>query len=106
MWRRNFPGFVTILFFCQLFLGSLTYASLQIQIGQNFAGSDNSTAGITPADSNGAIGPEHFVEFINGQFAIYFKTNGALVSRISDDTFWANAGVNIPVFDVISDPRI
>ncbi len=103
---RKFPRFVALLVFSRLFLGSLTYASLQIQIGQNFSGSDNSATRITPADSNGAIGPEHFVEFINGEFAIYFKTNGGLVSRITDSAFWANAGVNIPIFDSISDPRI
>ena len=92
--------------FWQLISDSLSYASVQIQIGQNFSGSDNSGTGITPADSNGAIGPQHFVEFINGAFAIYNKTNSELVSRISDMDFWANAGVAVPLFDDISDPRL
>jgi hypothetical protein len=81
-------------------------ASVQVRIGQNFAGSDNTTTFIAPADSNGAIGPEHFVEFINGTFAIYSKTNGALINWIYDTDFWFNAGVAIPFFFNISDPRI
>src|SRR5689334_19063902 len=63
-------------------------------IGQNFTGSTfgvNSSA--TPADGNGVIGPRHFVEFINGTFAVYNKTNGDQVKRISDLKFWSNAGV-------------
>jgi hypothetical protein len=90
----------------QILLVPFTHGAVQIQVGKNFNGSDNSSTFITPADSNGAIGPNHFVEFINGAFAIYNKTNGANISRIRDDEFWANAGVIISAFDDISDPRI
>jgi len=101
------PSFrvVTLLTLWQLLFVSSGHASIQIQVGQNFAGSDNSSTFITPADSNGAIGPANFVEFINGAFAIYNKTNGATISRIADYQFWANAGVT-NVFDNVSDPRI
>ena len=85
---------------------SVSRASVQIQIGRNFSGSDNSETLITPADANGAIGPKHFVEFINGAFAIYDKTNGVRLRRISDAQFWANAGVIISSDATISDPRI
>src|SRR5205085_357293 len=43
-----------------------------ITIGQNFLGSSFSTnSSATPPDANGVIGPRHFVEFINGTFAVY-----------------------------------
>ena len=90
----------------QLFAISFAGAGVQIQIGQNFTGSDNTETSITPADGNGAIGPKHFVEFINGEVAIYAKTNGHRVLRISDSQFWANAGVVISSDATISDPRV
>jgi len=90
----------------QLLSVSLAQSGVQIQIGQNFVGSDNTETGITPADGDGAIGPKHFVEFINGVFAIYSKTNGNRVLRFSDSQFWANAGVVISSDATISDPRI
>jgi hypothetical protein len=104
--RSQFPRVVTFLAFWQLFFIPFSQASVQVQVGQNFAGSDNLSSGISPADSNGGIGPQHFVEFINGEFAIYNKTNGATISRFSDTEFWANAGVNLPFTESISDPRI
>jgi hypothetical protein len=48
-----------------------------------------------PPDTDGAVGPNHFVEFVNGAYAVYNKSNGSLVgSMISDSTFWANAGIS------------
>ena len=85
---------------------SVAQTSVQIQIGQNFAGSDNVESGITPADGNGAIGLKHYVEFINGVFSIYAKTNGQRIRHISDSQFWANAGVVISPDATISDPRV
>jgi hypothetical protein len=90
----------------QLLTVSLAQTGVQIQIGQNFTGSDNTEIGLTPADGNGAIGPKHYVEFINGIFAIYAKTNGLRIRRISDSQFWANAGVVISSDADISDPRV
>jgi hypothetical protein len=98
-------------------LGSLLAASAPaqviVQVGQNFTGSDNSQSNITPADGNGAVGPDHFVEFINGAFAVYNKTNGARVLRITDTKFWSNGGpggngdgLAFAPADVVSDPRV
>src|SRR5712671_4955210 len=78
-----------------------------ISIGQNFTGSTfgvNSSA--TPPDANGAIGPGFFVEFINGTFAVYSKTNGAEVKRISDLNFWSAAHVSLSTDAGVSDPRV
>ena len=104
--RSQVGRLITLLVFCQLFLLPLSQASVQVQVGQNFRGSDNTFTGISPADSDGAIGPNHFVEFINGQFAIYNKTNGANILKISDLDFWANAGVSLSLSMNISDPRL
>src|SRR6185312_7211785 len=90
----------------QLLSVSLAQTSVQIQIGQNFTGSDNTGSGVTPADGDGAIGPKHYVEFINGVFAIYTKTNGLRIRHISDSQFWANAGVILSPDATISDPRV
>ena len=83
------------------------HAQVAVQIGQNFTGSTynlNSTA--LPPDPNGAIGPRHFVEFINGSFAVYNKTNSHNIKRISDLKFWSNAGVILSTDSGVSDPRI
>ncbi len=89
-------------------------AQVTVQIGQNFPGSDNSQTYITPADANGAVGPNYFVEFINGSFAVYNKSDGSGVVKISDMEFWSNAGpggggvggINFASSDAISDPRV
>jgi len=104
--RSAFVRVAALLVFGNLFLLPSAQAALQVQIGHNFAGSDNSQTGITPADGNGAIGPKHFVEFINGFFCIYAKTNGLRIRRISDLQFWANAGVVISTDAMVSDPRV
>jgi hypothetical protein len=89
-------------------------AQVAVQIGQNFAGSDNSRTYITPADGNGAIGTNYFVEFINGSFAVYDKSDGSGVAKISDMKFWSNkgpggdgvGGINFLPSDAVSDPRV
>ena len=44
----------------------------------------------------GFIGANHFAEFINGEFNVFSKSTGARVgSRITDTTFWGNAGVTL-----------
>ena len=76
-------------------------------IGQNFTGSTyevNSSA--LPPDSNGAVGPRHFVEFVNGTVAVYNKTNGHSVQRKTNLKFWSDAGLIISPDSGVSDPRI
>jgi hypothetical protein len=81
-------------------------------IGQNFTGisygSSITDSSALPPDANGAVGPTAYVEFINGIFAIYNKTNGADLIRFSTDVdFWANAGVtNLDSSFEVTDPRI
>jgi hypothetical protein len=81
-------------------------AAPTLTIGQNFTATDNSASFATPPDCNGAVGPKHFVEFINGTFAVYNKTNHAPIRTISDKQFWANAHVTISSDADVTDPRI
>ncbi|MBN1955797.1 MAG: carboxypeptidase regulatory-like domain-containing protein [Anaerolineae bacterium] len=55
----------------------------------NFAGLDrNAGGGWTPPDTNGDVGPNHYVEGVNIAFAIYDKSTGAeLVAMTFDELF-------------------
>ena len=82
-------------------------AAVDIQLGLNFTGSTSDIdVFANPADANGAIGPAHYVEFINGRFAVYLKNTGARVLGKTDEAFWADAGVPIPASFGVSDPRL
>jgi hypothetical protein len=88
------------------------HAQVAVMIGTNFTSStyDNGTGNggnstAIPPDPNGAVGPAHFVEFINGSFTTYDKTNGDSV-RISDLSFWSGAGLIISPSSALTDPRI
>lgn len=83
------------------------FASPILNIGQNFIGSafETNSQGLPP-DANGAVGPQHFVELINGSFAVYAKSNGQAVLRLSDVDFWGGAGVTFTSDQAITDPRM
>src|SRR2546423_10845966 len=81
-------------------------SGVEIQLGQNFTGATLFTdASLVPPDSDGAIGPAHFVEFINGRFSVFDKTSGTKVQTTSDRNFWNNAGISLPGGVIVSDPR-
>ena len=112
---RRSPGSGIFTFILFVFLSIVAgYAQVTVQIGQNFVGSDNSQTYITPPDPNGAVGLNDYVEFINGSFAVYNKSDGSGVVKISDMQFWSNAGpggsgvggINFAASDAISDPRV
>ncbi len=63
-----------------------------VTIGANFVGSDVTLAGFVPPDSDGAIGPGGFVEFINGVYRVYSR-NGDVLQQYSQTEFWSNAGI-------------
>jgi hypothetical protein len=56
----------------------------------------NSGYSFIPPDTMGAVGATQFMETTNGGYAIYNKSNGALVSAMSDASFWAAAGIVQP----------
>jgi T5SS/PEP-CTERM-associated repeat protein len=77
-------------------------------VGANFTtitrSQTNALAGtIEPPDTMGAAGPNNFVTFNNGSFSIFNK-NGAVVSQISDTSFWTSALGSNP--GGLSDPRV
>lgn len=82
-------------------------ASIAVQIGQNFTAS---TLGVdsdsTPPDAGLAVGTNHVVQFINGRYSVFNKTNAAKVQTMTDSTFWANAGITLSANLNVTDPRI
>lgn len=80
-------------------------AFAQVTIGRNITGTSiNDVGGIIPPDSMGAVGIDHYTEFINGRFRVYRKggLNVPLLT-LTDGQFWNNAGVAV---SGLSDPRI
>src|SRR5262245_4410084 len=77
-------------------------------IGQNFVASTlGADSGFLPPDTDGAVGPNHYVEFINGQFKVFNKSNGSVAESRSDSSFWtARANVSLSGVSFVSDPRI
>ncbi len=59
----------------------------------NVVGLDFNTWGAGhPPDTNGVIGPNHFVQTVNTSVGIFSKSNGALVSAFTYDDFFASSG--------------
>jgi hypothetical protein len=68
-------------------------------IGQSFTASSRAQSGFIPPDTMGAAGPEHFVELINGRYAVYPKVgannpNGTRTPIFAStlNAFWSSAG--------------
>lgn len=72
-----------------------------VSIGLNFQSSElGIDSGSIPPDTMGAVGPDHIVEMINGNFQIFDKSTGTSVDNRSLNSFWTNiAGVTIPPFN-------
>jgi hypothetical protein len=82
-------------------------AQVKVQIGVNTVASTyGDTSSALPPDPDGAIGPGQFVEFINGDFAVFNLTNLNNPTHIADIDFWSSTGINIPSDDAVTDPRI
>lgn len=45
-----------------------------------------------PPDTNGAVGPNHFVQSVNTSIGIFSKANGSRVAAFTFDDFFANSG--------------
>ena len=79
-------------------------------VGANFTGSTlGLQSGFIPPDTNGAVGPGHVVELINGRFRVYDKNNPppggpAFVQSKTFQNFWIDAGVT-PTGNAF-DPRV
>jgi hypothetical protein len=73
---------------------------------------DNSNFAVPP-DPNGDVGPNHYVQIVNLSFAVYSKTNGALIyGPVSTNLLWSgfggyceatNSGDPIVLYDSLAD---
>jgi hypothetical protein len=57
-------------------------AAAMPSVGASFEGMDISQGcgGCLPPDTDGAVGPNHYVQMVNTELAVYNKTTGALIS--------------------------
>jgi hypothetical protein len=82
-------------------IGGIVSVGLNVEISRLFADS-----GFIPPDTMAAVGPNHIVELINGNFEIRDKTTGASLDSRSLDSFWTNI-VGLPIINNGRfDPRI
>lgn len=62
----------------------------------NFDGIGNGVAGFTvnsaPPDTNGDVGPNHYVQIVNTDFAIYSKSGARLYGPVPINTLWSGFG--------------
>ncbi len=102
-YSRCFPCLLAVLIVVLSF--ATPARSTSFTLGQNFTGSTYLVDSflIVP-DSMGAVGPNHFVELINGRYSVYRKSDGRRVQTSNLDQFWRNSGV-VSVSSAF-DPRI
>ena len=58
---------------------------------QNFEGVNN-VNGVLPPDTNGDVGPNHYMQWVNLSFAIYSKTGTLLYGPAAGNTLWSGFG--------------
>src|SRR5437870_10414554 len=108
--RKRITAPALVLALCPWLWLESAHAAVVMSIGHNFTGisygGSNTNSASLPADCNGAVGPNHFVEFVNGVFAVYNKTNGSQEDFKTDVDFWAAAHVGIDSLWEVSDPRV
>ena len=63
-------------------------------LDSSFAGLGNPPHGedVTPPDTMGAAGPNHLVSLLNSDFGVFSKTTGAVLQKISLQSFWGSLG--------------
>src|SRR5439155_24355132 len=74
-----------------VFLGSAAPAAAQTAtLGVTFNGTNSSQSGFYPPDTQGAVGPNHIVEMVNGRFQVFTKAGGSAVQSTTLNQFWAS----------------
>jgi len=62
-------------------------------LGQGFSGPGGTfLVNSAPADTNGAVGPNHFVQIVNTSFAVFSKTGTVVYGPAANKTLWAGFG--------------
>jgi hypothetical protein len=112
MWRRPAGGVEAPDAAIQGALGRAA-ATMPAPILQ-FAGMSDATSGCgcTPPDTNGEVGPHHFVQMANVALQIFDKNGTSLLGPVDVNTIWAgfggacqteNAGDPVVVYDQLAD---
>jgi uncharacterized repeat protein (TIGR01451 family) len=82
-------------------IGGIVSVGLNVEASRLFGDS-----GFIPPDTDGAVGPHHIVEFINGTFKVMNKTTGAAIDTRSLSSFWFNKAGLTSANGTIFDPKI
>jgi len=62
-------------------------------VGQGFTGPAGTfTVNSAPPDTNGDVGPNHYVQIVNTDFAVFSKTGTALFGPVPINTLWSGFG--------------
>jgi len=72
-----------------------TPAPLAPALDSDFAGLGNpprSEGDVIPPDTMGAAGPNHLVSILNSDFGVFDKATGALLQKVSLQSFWGSLG--------------
>jgi hypothetical protein len=79
---------------------------------EGLADTDNGTGLVNPSDSNGAVGPNHYVEVVNNRVRVYDKSGNPLTAPFRQSSLFAtvggicsliNAGDPIVLYDKLAD---
>jgi hypothetical protein len=72
--------------------------------GRNIAGTNLDASGFIPPDTMGAVGRDHYVELVNGRYAVYRKSDGVRLQDMSLSMFVTGGGAAI--VGSAFDPRV
>ena len=62
-------------------------------VGNGFTGPNGTfTVNAAPPDTNGDVGPNHYVQIVNTDFAVFNKTGTALYGPVPTNTLWSGFG--------------
>src|SRR5262249_60330778 len=70
-------------------LASLPAVSMTFE---GLADTDNGAGLVNPSDSNGAVGPNHFVEVVNNRVRVYDKSGNPLTPPFPQSSLFAGVG--------------
>jgi hypothetical protein len=67
-------------------------------VGQGFTGPAGTFfVNSAPPDTNGAVGPNHFVEIVNTDFAVFTKSGAPIFGPVPIDTVWSGFAGNCAI---------
>src|SRR5207302_10937194 len=62
-------------------------------VGNGFSGPAGTfTVAGAPPDTNGSVGPNHYVQIVNADFAVFDKSGAALFGPVPINTLWSGFG--------------